>query len=361
MDFIDRIKEVSKRIEKTKDQILTEEATKNAFILPFIQALGYDIFNPLEVIPEYIADVGIKKGEKVDYAIIKDGNPIILIECKCCGNNLTNHNSQLYRYFSVTKARFAILTDGILYKFFTDLEELNKMDSKPFLEINLLNLKNNLVPELKKFSKEAFNIDDIMSSAEELKYTKEIKNLIDQEFLNPSKNFIKYFTAQVHQKQINQNIIEKYTPLVKKAFNQFVNDKINERLESAIVKDNDNENKETVETNNTEIEIEVKDEIKTKVITTIEELEAFAIVKSLIRDNIDIERISYKDTTRYFAVILDNSIYKTFCRLYLNTKNKYIGIIDENKKENKLQINNLNDIYNHKETIKTAITFFDKT
>ncbi|MCI5139368.1 MAG: hypothetical protein D3922_13380 [Candidatus Electrothrix sp. AR1] len=85
MDLIDKIKELAVRIPKQIEHIQTEEATKNAFIMPFISALGYDIFNPMEVIPEFTADIGTKKGEKVDYAIKKDDDIIILIECKWCG------------------------------------------------------------------------------------------------------------------------------------------------------------------------------------------------------------------------------------------------------------------------------------
>ena len=96
-----------------------EEATRTSFVLPFIQMLGYDIFDPTEVVPEFTADVGIKKREKVDFALIKDGEPIVLIEIKPTGTNLgEEHISQLLRYFGVTNARFSILTDGLTYLFF---------------------------------------------------------------------------------------------------------------------------------------------------------------------------------------------------------------------------------------------------
>jgi hypothetical protein len=125
--------------------IQTEEATKNAFILPFIGILGYDVFDPSEVVPEFTADVGTKKGEKVDYAIIRDKKVIMLFECKACDANLDeSHASQLYRYFSVTESRIGVLTNGILYRFYTDLEEPNKMDSKPFMELNIIEIQEPL-------------------------------------------------------------------------------------------------------------------------------------------------------------------------------------------------------------------------
>ena len=138
MDFIEEIRNLSTRIIKQKDVIQTEEATKTAFVMPFINLLGYDVFNPTEVVPEYTADIGTKQGEKVDYAIFKDNEVIMLIECKKYGEDLSDvHTSQLYRYFSVAHARIAVLTDGVLYRFYTDLEESNIMDTKPFLEFSI--------------------------------------------------------------------------------------------------------------------------------------------------------------------------------------------------------------------------------
>ena len=136
MDFAEQLKLLIDKIIKYKDQINTEEATKTAFIMPFFDLLGYDTRNPIEFIPEFTCDIGTKKGEKIDYAIHIDNQPTILIECKWCGENLEKHDAQLMRYFSVSQAKIGILTNGIIYKFFTDLEETNKMDSKPLLEIN---------------------------------------------------------------------------------------------------------------------------------------------------------------------------------------------------------------------------------
>lgn len=169
MDFKDTIKQLSERIEKLKGNITTEEATKNAFIMPFINALGYDVFNPLEVLPEMTCDIGMKKGEKIDYAIMQEEEPVILIECKHWSQDLNLHDNQLIRYFNVSKAKFGVLTNGIIYKFYTDLEEPNKMDSKPFLEVNLTDIRDSQIEELKKFHKSYFNIDNVLSSASELR------------------------------------------------------------------------------------------------------------------------------------------------------------------------------------------------
>lgn len=170
MDLIDQLRLLSSRIAATKDMIQTEEATKNAMIMPFIQLLGYNVFDPMEVTPELIADIGIKKGEKVDYAILRDGKPIMLFECKKSGAELQiQHAGQLFRYFHVTETRFGVLTNGLIYKFFTDLEQPNKMDETPFFEFNILEFKERDVEELKKFAKSAFDVDTILATANDLK------------------------------------------------------------------------------------------------------------------------------------------------------------------------------------------------
>ena len=208
MDFKDEIKQFGDRVEKLKSQIHTEEATKNAFIMPFIMALGYDVFNPLEVVPEYVADIGIKKGEKVDYAILKDGQPTILVECKHWSENLDVHNSQLFRYFHTTKAKFGLLSNGIIFRFYTDLVEKNKMDEKPFLEFNVTDIKDNQIEELKKFHKSYFDIDNIVNTASELKYMSELKALINVEFQNPTDNFVRHFAKQIHSGVLTAKLME---------------------------------------------------------------------------------------------------------------------------------------------------------
>lgn len=192
MNFEEQIKSFAKRTKSIMSGIATEEATKTSIIMPFFQILGYDVFNPSEFTPEYTADVGIKKGEKVDYAILNNKVPVILIECKSINEELTKHDSQLFRYFGTTSAKFAILTNGIVYRFYTDLDEPNKMDEKPFLEINMLDLKDAQIPELKKFHKENFDLTQIIDTASELKYMGLMRNVIRDEFTNPTDEFVRY-------------------------------------------------------------------------------------------------------------------------------------------------------------------------
>lgn len=352
MDFKDTIKQLAERIQKLKDNILTEEATKNAFIMPFINALGYDVFNPLEVVPEMVCDIVTKKGEKIDYAIMKDGEPIILIECKHWQQDLKLHDNQLMRYFNVSKAKFGLLTNGIVYKFYTDLIDVNKMDEKPFLEVDIANLKDTQVEELKKFHKSYFDIENILNTASELKYTGELKSVLSKEFSSPQPDFVRYFAKQVYDGVINAKMLEQFTHLVKRSISSYVSDLISERLNSALKSEEKEEAKQP---------IEIPEE-ESKIVTTDEEIESFMIIKSILRPVVDIQRVAYRDTQSYFGILLDDNNRKPICRIYLNSQSKkYLTTFDENRKEQKHEINSLDDIYQYQEEIRAIISYYDKT
>lgn len=353
MDFKDEIKLFGDRVEKLKQQIQTEEATKNAFIMPFIKVLGYDVFDPFEVMPEYIADIGIKKGEKVDYAIMKEGQPSILIECKHWGESLDPHNSQLFRYFHTTKAKFGLLSNGIIYRFYTDLVEPNKMDDKPFFEFNVTDIKDNQIEELKKFHKSYFNIENIQTTASELKYMNELKMLISGEFLNPSEGFVRLFAKQIHRGMLTAKVIDQFGALTRKSIQQFINDLITERLKSALKKEND---AEQVATDN-DVAAIVPD--ARAVETTDEEKEGFMIVKTILRQKIKPARIAFRDAQSYFAILLDDNNRKTICRLYLNGSKRYIGTFDDQKKETKSEILTVDDIFSFSEVLNRTVEWYD--
>ena len=354
MDLKDQLKLIADRT-KHKENIQTEEATKNAFIMPFLQSLGYDVFNPLEVVPEFVADIGIKKGEKIDYAIFKEGKPTILVECKDWRQNLNLHDGQLLRYFHVSKAKFGLLTNGIVYRFYSDLVEPNKMDEKPFLEFNITEIKDNQIEELKKFHKANFDAESIVNTASEMKYTIELKHLLQQELVNPSADFVKHFAKQVYPSVVTAKVLEQFTNLTKKSIQQYISDLITERLKTALTKEDETaKNSESIDNPQT-----LEDE--SKIVTTEEEMEAFLIVKTILRQQIPASRIAYRDAQSYFAILLDDNNRKTICRLYLNGNKKFIGLFDEQKKENKTEILSLDDIFNHSTSILKTVETFDKT
>lgn len=361
MDFIEQLRVLSARIEEQKDVIQTEEATKTAFVMPFINLLGYDVFNPREVVPEYTADVGVKQGEKVDYAIFKDENAIMLIECKKYGEDLSDvHTTQLFRYFSAVHARFAVLTDGVLYRFYTDLEETNKMDIKPFLEFNMFDIQPTLANELKRFTKSAFNLDQNISAASDLKYTKEIKQILMEQLEAPHTEFVRFFLSTVYSGVKTQSVMEQFTEIVRRALHQFLNEQLNYRLQSAIKEEN------TAEDTNEVDDIDESIEEDSNIVTTEEELEGYYIVKSIVREVVDPERIFHRDTVSYMGIILDDSRKKPICRLYFNSDTKYLGLLDsENlgsgglKRFDRVELRGVDDIYNYAEALKLTAQSYD--
>ena len=355
MDFKDQIKQIGDRVLKLKEQIATEEATKNAFVMPFLQALGYDVFNPIEVVPEFVADIGIKKGEKIDYAIFKDGIPTILIECKHWAQNLNLHDGQLLRYFHVSKAKFGLLTNGIIYRFYSDLVEANKMDEKPFLEFNISEIKDNQIEELKKFHKTVFDSESIVNTASELKYTNELRHLFQQELTSPSAEFVKHFAKQVYPSVVTAKVLEQFTNLTKKSIQQHISDLITERLKIALTKENEvTKEQEAIQAEQAKAE-------ESKIVTTEEEIEGFLIVKTILRQKISSTRVTYRDAQSYFAILLDDNNRKTICRLYLDGAKKYFSFLDENKKEVKTEINSIDDIYIHSELLLKVVDTYDKS
>ena len=343
MDFNDKINQFIDRIEDIKDTLKTEESTKTALIMPFFQLLDYDIFNPMEFIPEYTADIGVKKGEKVDYAIIRNDKPIMIIEAKSVTDNLKKHDTQLMRYFSVTEAKFAILTNGIKYKFFTDLEQPNMMDKKPFLEIDLLNISDNEISQLRQFAKNTFNLEVISSVASNLKYMDHIKSRLKKESINPSVDFVRFMINDFYVGVKNKNVVDKFRPVVKKALNQFTTDFMNEKIQIAL---GENDNDKTSTLLNTE----------TSKLITEDELEALEMIRSILKDTVNKEDITYKSTKSYFGINYKDDARNWICRLFLTRKGKKgIHIPDEDKNPIKFDFDEIEDLCDIKDELENIV------
>lgn len=351
MEMITKLNGLAEKVESLKNYIETEESTKHAFVLPFINILGFDAFNPIEVVPEYTADIGLKKGEKVDYAIFQNGEPVLIIECKHWNSELNvSNSSQLFRYFHTTNTRFALLTNGISYKFYTDLVEPNKMDEKPFLEFDITKLKESTVREIEKFHKSKFDVNQIIGNASVLKYTREIKHLIEKELQDLSYDFVRVFASRIYPGRLTASVLEEFKEFTQKAFNQYLSDKVNDRLNSAL-------NKEKEKQKELEVENEVVED--SKIVTTEEEIEGYNIVVAILRRKIPKDRIAYRDTQSYFGILLDDNNRKPIARLHLNSKTKYISVFDKNKKEFKEKIESIDDIYVYEQQLLDIIDFYD--
>lgn len=355
MDFIDQLKQFAKRVDSMKDTLQTEEATKTALIMPFFSMLGYDVFNPQEFVPEFTADVGIKKGEKVDYAIMKDGQPVILVECKAISENLDRHDSQLFRYFGTTSAKFAILTNGQYYRFYTDLDNPNKMDEDPFLTINILDIRDNQVPELKKFCKSVFDVDSIFSTASELKYVHEFKDVFTQQLADPSDDFIRFFLQGCYSGPKTQNVLEKFRPVLRKALNDYISETMNDKIKTALGGSGGSvsvSDTKPAEAPADAAPMEEDTEKRTpNIVTTEQELEAYFIVKNLLSDVVDMHDITYKDTETYINVLYQSNTRKWICRLRLTDNVKTLILPDENKKDIKYSLEDIYDIQKYKDQL----------
>ncbi len=337
MDLIDRLRDLAARANRVMASIETEEACKNAFVMPFLNALGYDVFNPDEVVPELVADVGMKKGEKVDYAIKKDGKVIILVECKWSGKALAiEHAAQLFRYFTVTDARCAVLTNGLVYQFYTDIDEKNKMDKHPFFVFDIRDFDESHVEELKKFSKPAFDIDNVMGSAATLKYSNQIKAVLAEQLLKPSDEFVRLLASRIYEGRMTQSVRDQFAKIVQSSFAEFIRERVSERLKNALR----GEVQPVVEATPASVVAAEPD-----VVTTDDEREAFQIIRAIARQAVDVRRVFLRDAKSYCAVLLDDNNRKPIARLHFNAQSKrYVGVFTQ-KVEEKIEINSIDDIF----------------
>lgn len=321
-NFEGAVQSLAKRVEDYSETIQTEEAVKTSVVLPFLQALGYDVFNPAEVVPEYTADAVGKRGEKVDYAIVKGDDVNILVECKGLSTQLNSkHLAQLYRYFSVTKARFAILTNGREYRFFSDLEEANKLDTRPFFIFDLLDYSNASLVELSKFSKSNFDVENILAQAERLKYVSAVRKVLSTWMEQPPEGLVKLVSSEVYDGRSNAAVREMISTAIVSAFREIVRDNLRARLSDALGD------------GGSEAEVEVAVEAVSEIETTDEEIEGWIMVKALLRGEVDADRIAIRDAKSYCAVLLDNNNRKPLVRLHFNRSKKYVGLFDGDTEE----------------------------
>ena len=361
MEFKNKIENLKENIKTRMEHISTEEATKTSLILPFLRIMGYDVFDPSIVVPEFTADVGTKKGEKVDYAIFHDNKPIILIEVKSVGSLLdAGKAGQLFRYFVGSQsAKVGILTDGCIYQFFTDLQKENVMDLAPFMVFDINNFNSSDIEYLKLFTADNFNLDQIKGVAEELQYIKRLGTIVSQEINNPSDELVRLLAGRVYEGMKNANVIESFRERIKRAFNDYINITIQSRLASVI---NPSSTPQPYPITKSISEGPVKKdapvESARELDTTPEEVEGYTIVKTILREVVDPKRVFMRDTLSYCGVLLDDTNRKTICRLHLNAASaKYLGIINvaDDKKETRHLIASLDDIYQYAEQLKQTV------
>lgn len=354
MELNEKLSHIARRGEEQVDHIQSEEATKTALVMPFISALGFDPFDTREVIPEFTADVGTKKGEKVDYAIRADGNLSILMECKPLGTNLANvQYNQLYRYFACTDAKFAILTNGFEYRFYSDLDSENKLDTRPFFTFDLEDFNDQDIDELRKFTKPNFDVDAILGTANRLKYTNLAKQAIGEVFRDTPEEFVKFIVGKVYEGRQTRQVIDEFTPIIKEAGKLYIKEQVAQRLRGALASNDIDVTQSTSSSNHTPEEAEIDDD---GIITTQEEVDAYNIIRSLLAEQVDVSRVVMRDAKSYCAVLLDDNNRKPICRFHFNAKSvKRVGFFSD-KKENRIEIDSVSDLFQHKEQLKTTVS-----
>ena len=358
MELDNAIRDIAVRIKDHGGSLLTEEATKTAIVLPFIaRVLGYDVFDPTEVLPEFTADVGTKKGEKVDFAILRGDEVQMLIECKQIGTALNiNHASQLFRYFHVTNARIGVLTNGQRWQFYTDLDKPNRMDEKPFLTLDLANVDPYALPELQKLTKATFDLDSVLSAAEELKYVSGIKKTIDDLFAQPSDDFVRLLATSVYDRPMTAKMREFFATVSANACRQWITDQVNARLKTALQGQGVAVAPTPTVDDDDDVEAEIDDEPRGDDLeTTLDEMEGFNIVRAIAVSEVPVERIVARDTKSYFGVLLDDNNRKPICRLHFNRHQKYLGLLDEAKNEERIPIEKVAEIYSYADRIREAV------
>ncbi|HEV7310512.1 type I restriction endonuclease [Ensifer sp.] len=351
MSFKEQVTELSKRAVSAQTIALTEEATKNALVMPFLRTLGFDVFDPTQIIPEFVADVGLKKGEKVDYAVKIDGKIRYILEAKAVSANLSDAQySQLYRYFSTTDCSIAILTNGIQIWFFTDLDAPNKLDVNPFFKFDLFDYDENDLRELEKFHKDRFSIEDIKSSANALKRMKAAISCIEAQFSEPDDEFVRLISKNIYDGKLTAAVVTEFKPIIKRAFDDLVRQKIQRRLTAAF---NDSVSIPPASGVSENASSDLTEE--SGVETTQDELDGFNIVRAIGAEFADISRIVMRDQKSYCAINFDDNNRKPIMRLHFNSKTRYLTIFDADKNGTRFDVDRVTDIYKAKGEIQAVI------
>lgn len=235
-----KLASLSDKIKILKDKVRSEEATKQSMVLPLLQLLGYDIFDPEEVMPEVPCDIS-GKGDRIDYIITIKGKQEILIECKECHQNVLNHVKQLKKYFVASDARFAILTNGITYLFFSDHDNANLMDEEPFYSLDMGNLSEDDIAFLYGISRQNYNTMQLVYKSQDIRYRNEILENLKREFNKPSKGFVSVLTSNFYSGKLHDSVYNKFATLVKDCIRIVVTEDTFEDKEDIEEKDNEAE------------------------------------------------------------------------------------------------------------------------
>lgn len=335
-EFHEKIASHAQHVLRVGEHCTTEETTKQALILPLLDILGFNAYDPTKVRAEYSADLpGVKNGERVDYALFCQSIPVILIEAKSYNENLNNHAPQLMRYFNASpEVEFAIITNGREWRFFTDLKNKNVMDDKPFLTINFEKLDQTKITNLSRFCHDSFQADTLRVLAEESAYLSLFTKTISSSLKEVDSDFVRYVASHSNiGRQLTQKFIETITPLVKQAVEKSVSEMVVSGLSNPAQVTNSSQ-LEQLETQNTEDSVaDIVDPNNSKIITTVNEQDVFNFTQILLGD----DDIVWKDTESYFSVLYQGKSNRWLFR-YFDKQRPYISIPVELTESHKSEI-----------------------
>jgi len=365
MIFFDQVKQIAARVKEYQSDAQNEAQTISYLVYPFLKdVLGYDYASPKEVVREFGADIAGKKGEKVDIALLgEDANPVILIEVKACTATLGNNPLvQLTRYVQNTPARICILTNGLVYKFFSEKYEDNKLsiDTEPFLEIDLLKyalntaIEDEPIKKLQKFRKKDFDVEEILGAAEDFKYINAMKEFLKKQLDNPEDEFVKVVLKGLPFDTRKKNMGEKFAPHVKQALVEIIGERVAKRIAAAGDLEKSQSLEDEIKTN-AATEAEVASTVDEEGFAISEEaIEAVYIIKAILAEVIETGRVSHKATTAYISIIIDERVSKWVCRLMLSKRSKFVQPADGSGE--KIRLESINDIYKYKEILLQSVS-----
>lgn len=313
--FQDRLLKHAEHVKSVGAHCTTEETTKQALILPLLDILGFSPYDPTKVKAEYGADFpGVKANERVDYALFNNSIPVMFIEAKPYGANLSNHAPQLSRYFNATpEVAVAAITNGSEWRFFTDLNNKNMMDDSPFLTVSFDDLRAADGVQLARFHHDQFEPGALRALAEESVYLSAFKSVVGGFLRDPDIDFVKFVASRANvQRQFNAKFLDGIAPIVRQAVAQAVSEMVATSLSSPAVVV-----QEVVEVSGLPAEVDDVHPDNDRIVTTVAEKRLFALTREILGGECD---ITAKDTESYFTVLYQGKTNRWLYRFYGDKK-----------------------------------------
>ncbi|MGP1516367.1 MAG: type I restriction endonuclease [Ottowia sp.] len=315
--FTDRMRKHAEHVKNVATHCTTEETTKQALILPLLDILGFSPFDPTKVKAEYGADFpGAKSSERVDYALFCHGVPVMFIEAKGHSEKLSNHCPQLSRYFNATpEVTIAAITNGEEWRFFTDLNNKNVMDTTPFLTVDFGNMDTTFLQRLRRFRHDEFQPEALRTLAEETVYLNAFTEVISTSLREPDIEFVRYVAGRANiQRQFNAKFLESIAPLVKQAVERSVSNMVVSGLSAKSPAATAIETPATETPPATEKDdptADIVDADNPRIVTTYTERRLFEVVKEILGND---AQISAKDTESYYSILYQGKVNRWLIR-----------------------------------------------